>query len=198
MLPRPINPKVNWPYASPAMKKTSKPAAWMKGRQRRKELSIYLRMLWEEPVNMVSQSSEVDVIGHRLVHDGAKFREAVRVTVDIEPATERCVHFAPLHNPSKLTGIRVARQLFGENKPQFAIFDTAFHRTLSGAAASYVASRVWIDQGIRHTVSMAQASATQAGVRRNRSGGSTPAAIGNLGSRSKKPIPKEGSLSCGS
>jgi acetate kinase len=73
----------------------------------------------------------------------------VRVTADVEAAIERCVHFAPLHNPSNLTGIRVARQLFGENKPQFAIFDTAFHRTLSDAAASYAGSRVWIDQGIR-------------------------------------------------
>jgi acetate kinase len=157
-----------------------------------------LRMLWEESAKMVSQSSEVDVIGHRLVHGGAEFREAARVTVNVEPTIERCVHFAPLHNPSNLTGIRVALQLFGENKPQFAIFDTAFHCTLSDAAASYAASRVWIDQGIRRTVSMARASATQAGVRRNCSGESTPAAIRNLGSRAKKPIPKEGSLSCGS
>jgi acetate kinase len=108
-----------------------------------------LRMLWEEPAKIVSQAKEVDVIGHRVVHGGAEFREAVRVTADVEAAIERCVYFAPLHNPSNLTGIRVARQLFGENKPQFAIFDTAFHRTLSDAAASYAGPRGWIDQGIR-------------------------------------------------
>ena len=95
-------------------------------------------------------------------------------------------------------GAKIERRLFGENKPQFAILDAAFHRALSDAAASYAASREWIDQGIRHTVAMAQASATQVGVRRNCSRGSTPAATGNLGSRSKKPIPKEGSLSCAS
>jgi acetate kinase len=100
-----------------------------------------LRMLWEEPAKIVSQAKEVDVIGHRVVHGGAEFLEAVRVTADVEAAIERCVYFAPLHNPSNLTGIRVARQLFGENKPQFAIFDTAFHRTLSDAAASYAGPR---------------------------------------------------------
>jgi acetate kinase len=108
-----------------------------------------LRMMWEEPAKIVSQASEVDVIGHRVVHGGAELREAVRVTAEVEAAIERCVRFAPLHNPSNLTGIRVARQLFGENKPQFAIFDTAFHRTLSAAAASYSGPREWIDQGIR-------------------------------------------------
>jgi acetate kinase len=108
-----------------------------------------LGMLWEEPAEMVSEANEIDVIGHRVVHGGADFREAVRVTADVEAAIERCVPFAPLHNPSNLTGIRVARQLFGENKPQFAIFDTAFHRTLSDVAASYAGPRVWIDQGIR-------------------------------------------------
>jgi acetate kinase len=108
-----------------------------------------LRMLWEEPANMVSQANEIDMIGHRVVHGGADFREAAPVTPDVEAAIERCVPFAPLHNPSNLTGIRVARQLFGENKPQFAIFDTAFHCTLSNAAATYAGPGVWIDQGIR-------------------------------------------------
>jgi acetate kinase len=109
-----------------------------------------LRILWEEePAKMVSQANEIDVIGHRVVHGGADFREAVRVTANVEAAIERCIPFAPLHNPSNLTGIRVARQLFGDGKRQFAVFDTAFHRTLSDVAASYAGPRVWIDQGIR-------------------------------------------------
>jgi acetate kinase len=108
-----------------------------------------LRMLWEEPANIVSQASEIDVIGHRVVHGGAELQEAARVTADVEAAIERGVDFAPLHNPSNLTGIRVARELFGENKPQFAIFDTAFHRTISDAAATYAGPHEWIDQGIR-------------------------------------------------
>jgi acetate kinase len=72
------------------------------------------------------------------------------VTADVEATIERCVHFAPFHNPSNLTGIRVARQIFGENKPQFAIFDTAFHRTQFDAAASCLRalrlSRSWLDK----------------------------------------------------
>jgi acetate kinase len=108
-----------------------------------------LRMMWEEPTKIVSEAKEVDVIGHRVVHGGAEFHEPVRVTADVAAAIERCAHFAPLHNPSNLTGIRVAREIFGENKPQFAVFDTAFHRTLSDAAATYAGPRAWVGQGIR-------------------------------------------------
>jgi acetate kinase len=106
-------------------------------------------MIWEGPAKILSRASEVDVIGHRVVHGGAEFREAVHVNADVEAAIKRYAAFAPLHNPSNLTGIGIARKLFGKNKPQVAVFDTAFHRTIADAVATYPGPRAWIDQGIR-------------------------------------------------
>jgi acetate kinase len=108
-----------------------------------------LRMLCDGPAKVIGESDKVDVIGHRVVHGGAEFDEAVRITAEVEAAIERFASFAPLHNPSNLTGVRVARKLFGEGQWQFAVFDTAFHRTLSTAAAAYPGPSAWLDQGIR-------------------------------------------------
>ena len=59
--------------------------AAMKGRKRRNERSgcCLLQMLWEKPAKMVSQANETHVIGHRVVHRGADFHEAVRVTDEL-------------------------------------------------------------------------------------------------------------------
>jgi acetate kinase len=112
-------------------------------------IEYLLRMLWDGPAKVIGEFGKVDVIGHRVVHGGAEFDEAVRVNAEVEAAIERFACFAPLHNRSNLTGIRVARELFGEEQRQFAVFDTAFHRTLSTAAATYAGPSAWLDQGIR-------------------------------------------------
>src|SRR5205814_2947787 len=46
------------------------------------------------------------------------------------------VPLAPLHNPGSLAGIRAARAALPD-VPQVASFDTAFHATLPGVAATY-------------------------------------------------------------
>ena len=112
-------------------------------------IEYLLRMLCDGPAKVVGEFSEVDVVGHRVVHGGAEFDEPVRVNVEVEAAIERFASFAPLHNRSNLTGIRVARELFGKEQRQFAVFDTAFHRTLSTAAATYAGPSAWLEQGIR-------------------------------------------------
>jgi acetate kinase len=43
---------------------------------------------------------------------------------------EDCIELAPLHNPANIKGILAAREIFGRNVPQAAVFDTAFHQTL--------------------------------------------------------------------
>ena len=48
-----------------------------------------------------------------------------------------CIDLAPLHNPANLKGIYAARELFGPNVPQVAVFDTAFHSTMPEAAYLY-------------------------------------------------------------
>jgi acetate kinase len=108
-----------------------------------------LELLWDSRTKVLDGPEEIDLIGHRVVHGGSEFDTAVRVTEEVEATIERCSAFAPLHNPNNLTGIRVVRKVFGKEKPQAAVFDTAFHRTLSEPAATYAGPYHWLEQGIR-------------------------------------------------
>lgn len=77
-----------------------------------------------------------EAIGHRVVHGGETFREAVLINDDTEAAIAHCAELAPLHNPVNLAGIKAMRALFPDT-PQAAVFDTAFHHTLPPRAYRY-------------------------------------------------------------
>ena len=98
---------------------------------------------------VLREPEEISAIGHRVVHGGAKYTSAVRVDEKVERNIEHFAGFAPLHNEQNLQGIRVAREIFGGKTPQVAVFDTAFHRTLPDAAATYPGPYAWIGRGIR-------------------------------------------------
>ena len=73
-------------------------------------------------------------VGHRVVHGGPHLREHQRITPELLSTLEASIHFAPLHIPQSLTLIRQTQQAL-PNIPNFACFDTAFHRTLPEVAA---------------------------------------------------------------
>lgn len=75
-------------------------------------------------------------VGHRVVHGGERFVDAVRIDDAVEAAIEGCVPLAPLHNPPNLAGIRAARKAL-PSVPQVAVFDTAFHARLPRRARTY-------------------------------------------------------------
>jgi acetate kinase len=75
-------------------------------------------------------------VGHRVVHGGLRFAAPVLIDDEVVAAIERLIPLAPLHNPPNLAGIAVARRLLPDI-PHVAVFDTAFHRTLPPAAATY-------------------------------------------------------------
>jgi acetate kinase len=81
-------------------------------------------------------------VGHRVVHGGTRFTEAVLVDDEVIAAIEELAPLAPLHNPVNLTGIRLARKAF-PGVPQVAVFDTAFHGTLPPEAYTYAVPREW-------------------------------------------------------
>ncbi|MGV9772743.1 acetate/propionate family kinase [Streptosporangium sp. NPDC003464] len=85
-------------------------------------------------------SPELTAIGHRVVHGGRTFTEPTLITEEVIRKIEELVPLAPLHNPANLTGIVVARRL-RPDLPQVAVFDTAFHSTISPAAATYAIDR---------------------------------------------------------
>lgn len=75
-------------------------------------------------------------VGHRVVQGGERFDAPTIITPKVEADIEELSALAPLHNPPNLDGIRAAREAFPE-LPHVAVFDTAFHRTLSPAAYTY-------------------------------------------------------------
>ncbi len=92
---------------------------------------------------------EVDAVGHRVVHGGARFTSAVKVTPEVLTAIEECVPLAPLHNPPALLGIKEAMRLL-PSVPQVAVFDTAFHAGLPPRAHVYALPyHLYRDHGVR-------------------------------------------------
>ena len=85
---------------------------------------------------MMDSLDEIAAAGHRVVHGGEAYAASVLIDDDVIRTIDEVSELAPLHNPPNLTGIREAIGLLG-NKPQVAVFDTAFHQTLPPAAYLY-------------------------------------------------------------
>lgn len=83
-------------------------------------------------------------VGHRVVHGGARFFEPTLITALVEINIDELSVLAPLHNPANLQGIRAARTAFPDI-PHVAVFDTAFHQTLSPAAYTYAIDKELAD-----------------------------------------------------
>ena len=83
-----------------------------------------------------------DIIGHRVVHGGARFIDPVRIDTSVEQALEELVPLAPLHNGPALDAIRVARRVFPDT-PSVAAFDTAFHARRPEVSMRYALPREW-------------------------------------------------------
>ena len=92
---------------------------------------------------------EADAVGHRVVHGGGRFREAVRIDTDVETAMRELTDFAPLHQSKSLAALDAVTEALPE-LPAVACFDTAFHATLPQAAATYALPAEWRERwGLR-------------------------------------------------
>ena len=81
--------------------------------------------------------SQVEAVGHRVVHGGEQFSEPVLIDEAVEKAIDELSELAPLHNPACLEGIRGARAVLDTKIPMVAVFDTAFHQTMPATAKTY-------------------------------------------------------------
>jgi acetate kinase len=92
---------------------------------------------------------DVAVVGHRVVHGGARFRQATLLDDAVIAEIGKLTDLAPLHQPRALAGIEAARRAL-PGVPEVACFDTAFHATLPDAAALYALPRDWTERfGLR-------------------------------------------------
>ncbi len=80
---------------------------------------------------------DIEAVGHRIVHGGEVFTQAVRLEEKVLHQIEQLNDLAPLHNPFGVAGIRTLQQVLGPAVPMVAVFDTAFHTTLREHARTY-------------------------------------------------------------
>jgi acetate kinase len=110
----------------------------------------------------VSGMPAPDAVGHRIVHGGERFTSPVRLDPEVESALRELTDLAPLHQPESLAALDAVNTALPE-LPAVACFDTAFHGTLSQAAATYALPAAWRERfGLRrfgfHGLSHAYAS----------------------------------------
>lgn len=92
-------------------------------------IEYLLGVLISEKYGSVKSLSEIQAVGHRVVHAGEKFNGSVYITREVIEALEECIDLAPLHNPPNLKGIYSITKLMPDI-PQVGVFDTAFHQTM--------------------------------------------------------------------
>ncbi|MBE3133579.1 MAG: acetate kinase [Acidobacteria bacterium] len=85
----------------------------------------------------IASLADIHAVGHRVVHGEERFKRSIRIDGDVIAGIQDCIDLAPLHNPANLKGIYAARELFGPNIPQVAIFDTSFHSTMPDTSYLY-------------------------------------------------------------
>lgn len=112
------------------------------------QFAYLLSTLIHGATQVIDDLSVIDVVGHRVVHGGQDYKEAVIITEDVKQAIARLCNLAPAHNPAALAGIEAIEKSLG-NIPQVAVFDTGFHNTLPDAAAIYPIPYNFAEQGIR-------------------------------------------------
>jgi acetate kinase len=88
-------------------------------------------------ISEIKSTADVNAVGHRVVHGGELFKESTLIDDRVLKGIEDCIDLAPLHNPNNVKGILAARELFGKDVPQVAVFDTAFHHSLPEQAYLY-------------------------------------------------------------
>ncbi|MCK4785470.1 MAG: acetate kinase [Desulfobacteraceae bacterium] len=99
-------------------------------------LNRIVELLIDPEHGVIRDKAEISGVGHRVVHGGEKFQSTTIIDETVIAAIRENIPLAPLHNPSNLMGIEVARSIFPDS-PQVAVFDTAFHQTIPMKAFLY-------------------------------------------------------------
>jgi len=99
-------------------------------------IKLILENLMDETHGVVKNVNEISAIGHRLVHAGEFYSDAVKINDDVMAKLKECCVLAPLHNPANIMGVEAVKAVM-PNTPQCGVFDTAFHQTMPPKAYLY-------------------------------------------------------------
>ena len=99
-------------------------------------ISAVIEELTSAEYGVIKSLSEIDAVGHRMVHGGRKFYKSVLIDQGVLDAVDECTMLAPLHVPANLTGVEACQKVM-PGVPQVAVFDTAFHHSMPECACIY-------------------------------------------------------------
>jgi acetate kinase len=144
--------KIEWGENGAALKvrtSSGKTAEQRLDKSKRAEaIGQLLKALVSGETRVLTQLSEINVVGHRVVNGGREYTSPTLITPQVTAAIEKMAVFAPLHNRAELEGIAQIEKLCGTVR-QVAVFDTGFHASLPEEAAVYAGPYEWVQRGIR-------------------------------------------------
>jgi acetate kinase len=112
-------------------------------------IEAVLRQLTDKTEGCIKSYSEIDAVGHRVVHGGEKFAKSVIIDDAVKEMIRQCYDIAPLHNPANMTGIEAMEALL-PGVPQVGVFDTAFHQTMPAKSFMYALPyKYYEEDGVR-------------------------------------------------
>ena len=91
---------------------------------------IMLEQLQHNDYGVIKDLNEINAIGHRIPHGTDIFDKSVLITDEVIAEIEKTTELAPIHNPPTINGIKACKEIM-PGKPMVAVFDTAFHHTIS-------------------------------------------------------------------
>ncbi len=129
-----IGPEATIKFSSP---QESYPAREVAASSHKEALAQALSALGGISGGIEALDAQIGAIGHRVVQGGGLFTEPTLITGGVLGDIDGLNELAPLHNPAAVAGIRAALEVFGDDTPNYAVFDTAFHSTLPEHAYTY-------------------------------------------------------------
>ncbi|GAA3520281.1 acetate kinase [Aquimarina addita] len=137
------NAKINYKTASQDIEKIEAIPTHKEG------LQLIASYLLDTTTGVIQSATEIEVVGHRVVHGGSTFAATVEINKEVKEKIDKLAALAPLHNPANLQGILVSEEIFSEAR-QVAVFDTAFHQTMPVEAYKYAIANSFLeDNNIR-------------------------------------------------
>ena len=112
-------------------------------------LKVVMKCIESEKVPAISALSEIDAVGHRVLHAGEVYNDSVLINAEVMEVLESLIPLGPLHQPANISGIKACEELL-PGVPQVAVFDTTFHSTMPAYAYRYaIPKEAYTKWGIR-------------------------------------------------
>lgn len=99
-------------------------------------IKLVIQSIIDPEFGVIKDISEIDAVGHRVLHSAEDFNDSVVITDEVLKICEKNVELGPLHMPGNIACIKSCMEIL-KDKPMVAVFDTTFHSTLPPKAYMY-------------------------------------------------------------